>query len=144
MEALLKTHNLRITPIRKKILNLLEDTPYAITHSQLEDILGKEFDRVTTYRTLHTFEEKHLIHRILNDTGAWAYALCRTCDHNHEHEDEKAHHHVQHNHVHFKCEQCQNTVCLDNTAIPIINLPSGYKAQEWQMLVLGICPSCQA
>ena len=134
MEAVLKEYNLRITPIRKKILNLLNETPYAITHSQIEELLGKEFDRVTIYRTLHTFEEKHLIHRILNDTGAWAYALCRTCSH---------HHHVQHNHVHFKCQNCQNTVCLDHTAIPTIALPTGYEAQEWQLLVLGLCPSCQ-
>lgn len=143
MESLLKKHNLRITPIRKRILALLDETPYAITHSQLEDILGKEFDRVTIYRTLHTFEESHIIHRILNDTGAWAYALCRSCEHKHEAEGH-THNHVQHNHVHFKCEKCQNTVCLDNTAIPVIHLPANYIANEWQMLVLGICPNCTA
>jgi Fur family ferric uptake transcriptional regulator len=146
MEELLKRYKIRNTAVRRAVLEFLDRSPHAVTHAQIEEQIGQSFDRVTLYRTLHAFEEQHLIHKILSDSGAWAYALCRDCVHEHEHKlsAEKAAHQHSHNHdhVHFKCETCQHTFCLQQTAIPVINLPSGYQAKDWQLLVTGVCEAC--
>lgn len=144
MEELLKRYKIRNTAVRRAVLEFLDKSPHAVTHAQIEEQIGQQFDRVTLYRTLHAFEEQHLIHKILSDSGVWAYALCRDCAHEKEHhhdEPTQAHSH-NHDHVHFKCESCQHTFCLQQTAIPAINLPAGYKAKDWQLLVTGICEAC--
>ncbi|HPM29029.1 MAG TPA: transcriptional repressor, partial [Chryseolinea sp.] len=46
-----------------------------------------------------------------------------------------------HDHVHFKCEACGQTNCL-NIDVPLIKLPKGYKANEVNLLVQGICDRC--
>jgi len=148
MEELLRSRRLRVTPARKALLSLLAQSTHAITHAQIEEQLGKDFDRVTLYRTLHTFEEQHLVHKILHDAGGWAYAICKNCEHEHEDSHEHAHPHTpqphHHHHAHFKCERCALTFCLEETAIPPLPMPAGYKAHNWQLLVTGVCQRCNA
>ncbi len=142
-EQLLRARKLRVTPARKALLQLLAASTHAITHAQIEEKLGTDYDRVTIYRTLHTFENEHLVHKILSDTGGWAYAICRSCEeeeHAHPHPAHKHQHH--HHHAHFKCERCALTFCLEDTAIPPIPMPAGYSAKDWQLLVTGICEQC--
>ncbi len=141
---LLKKHSLRNTEVRRKVLELFQVTDHAVSHSHIEEQLESQFDRVTLYRTLKSFEENHLIHRILNDSGVVTYALCREQCHEHDHQHEVAHtaHHT-HNHIHFKCEVCQLTFCLEQVGIPPIALPPHYSARSYQVLVTGICEKCQ-
>lgn len=130
-EHLLQQHRLRQTPIRQAALGLFLDTSHALTHQMIEARLGGSFDRVTLYRTLKSFEEKGLIHRIADDSDAVHYALCYDCGHE-QHAD---------NHIHFKCETCGHTFCLEEV-IPQIVVPNQYKITQVQMLVTGKCPSC--
>ena len=45
----------------------------------------KNFDRVTLYRLLNSFEEKGLIHKVFDANGDIFYAKCQVCkDHNHQ------------------------------------------------------------
>jgi Fur family transcriptional regulator, ferric uptake regulator len=85
------------------------------------------------YRTLKTFLDKGLIHKVLDDEGSLKYALCNdpctTSSHRHEH-------------VHFKCTQCGQTSCLD-VEIPLVRLPKGYEAREVNLLIQGTCESCK-
>lgn len=98
----------------------------------LEQQLGAQFDRVTIYRTLKSFEESGLIHRVADDSDSIHYALCKEdCD-EHQHADE---------HVHFKCASCGHTYCLD-VHIPPVALPKNYRAHQYQVLVTGICEKC--
>lgn len=131
---ILKEHNLRITNCRKAVLLTFSDKQSALSHADLEDILKESFDRVTIYRTLKTFLESDLIHKVLDDSGATKYALCV---HNHE----GAHHH-DHEHVHFKCEVCGKTKCIEETTLPKISLPKGFVNKEMSLLVTGVCDEC--
>lgn len=126
---------LRQTAIRAATLDLFLASPYALTHSHLEERLRGEYDRVTIYRTLKTFEEKGIIHRVADDSDSIRYALCNEahCHHDHKHAD---------HHVHFKCERCGNTFCLDHVEVPHVNLPKGYTANDFQFLVIGVCKNC--
>lgn len=128
----LKDYNLRSTSCREDILGTFLNKEVALSHGDIEDSLGDRFDRVTIYRTLKTFLEKGLIHKVLDDEGV-RYALCKDqCS-------EKAHHH---DHIHFKCTECGQTNCLANVHIPAVQLPDGYHASEVNLLIQGRCPAC--
>ena len=131
----LKSFNLRQTDCREEVLGILLEHSFALSHGDIEAQLTDKFDRVTVYRTLKTFLDKGLIHKVLDDEGTTKYALCRDNCHNSEHQ----HHH---DHVHFKCTLCGHTTCLDDVRIPILDLPAGYQRVEINLLVQGICAAC--
>jgi Fur family ferric uptake transcriptional regulator len=133
-DKLLEHHKLRRTKIRLEILNIFLDRNYALAHSEIEETISKEFDRVTIYRTLKSFEEQGLIHRVLDESGAAKYALCL-----HEHNETHKHHDQ---HIHFNCVQCGHTFCLENIPIPEIKLPAPYQLQKFDFLAQGICKNC--
>jgi Fur family ferric uptake transcriptional regulator len=131
---LLKDFDLRTTPTRKEILHLFLKKDYALSHADIEREIDNSMDRVTVYRTLKTFLDKGLIHKVLDDEGSLKYALCNeACS-------TKSHHH---NHVHFKCTRCGQTNCLE-IEIPSVKLPKGYRPEEVNVLVQGVCQHCSA
>ncbi len=131
--ALLRKRQLSITEGRKRILQLFLNKEGALSHGDIEKKAGASFDRVTIYRTLQTFVDKGIIHSIPSADNSVRYALCK---------DECADGHHQHHHVHFVCDQCQQTFCLDEVATPTVKLPRGYKVQEIELLAKGICRAC--
>lgn len=128
----LRRNNLSITESRRKILSLFLDTPDALTHGDIERKAGEKFDRVTVYRTLQTFVEKGIIHTIPTADNAVLYALCKACTEGHHHDD----------HVHFICSNCDTTICLDDVVTPRMELPPGYKAENVQVVINGLCKNC--
>lgn len=136
IEILLKQHKLKRTPTRIEILKLYTNSDHALTHKDIEQELKEQFDRVTIYRTLNTFEEKGIIHKIFDGSSAVKYALCGEECHN----DEEHKHH--HNHVHFTCNNCDKTFCIDEIQTPKINLPKKFKADNIFLVVKGICEDC--
>lgn len=133
-EGILKDFELRKTKSREDILRLFIDNEFALSQSDIENQLSHSLDRVTVYRTVKTFLEKGLIHKILSDEGSPKYALCP---------DECAETEHHHEHVHFKCEECGQTTCIDNIDVPKVTLPAGYDYKESNLLVSGICPECK-
>lgn len=132
LKNVLNNFKLKTTPCRAEVLTLLLGNEHALSHSDIEQQVDQSFDRVTVYRTLRTFLDKGLIHKVLDDEGVTKYALCNECskeEHNHEH-------------VHFKCEQCGHTQCLDQIQIPDISLPAGFRASQKNLLIQGICNQC--
>ena len=129
---LFKEFRLRSTPSRQEILHLFLKREYALSHGDIEKEISNDLDRVTVYRTLKTFLDKGLIHKVLDDAGTLKYALCTDACAG------SIHHH---NHVHFKCTTCGQTNCLD-IEIPSIRLPKGYRASEQDFLVQGVCQGC--
>ncbi len=133
-ETLLKEFHLRNTTPRTCILDEFIKYPYALAHNDLENTLGNKFDRVTIYRTLKTFLENGILHKVLDNDGVVKYAICAT--------HECLHEEHSHSHVHFKCNFCGQTNCLNDIIIPNIQLPNGYKFRETNVLINGICKEC--
>lgn len=131
--AILKDHKLRITDCRQEIISEFLEKKIALSHGDLEETLKNQFDRVTIYRTLKTFVDKDVVHKVLDDQGVTKYALCS--------HDEEEHVH-NHEHVHFKCEVCQETICIESITLPEITLPKGFKKREMNLLVQGVCDKC--
>ncbi|MCY7349891.1 MAG: transcriptional repressor [Cytophagaceae bacterium] len=134
-KSTLKDFNLRLTDCRAEMLVIFNEKGHALSHGDIEGMLTEKFDRVTLYRTLKTFLEKGLIHKVLDDEGGAKYALCRDACHT----TDQQHHH---DHVHFKCNVCGLTNCLDDVRVPTLELPQGYQRRETTLLVQGICPLC--
>ena len=129
---LLRRNHLSVTESRKKILSLFLQQKDALTHGDIEKKAGEKFDRVTIYRTLQTFVEKGIIHSIPTADNSVRYALCKDCSEGHHHDD----------HVHFMCDNCSTTICLDNVVSPKIELPAGYQANDVQVVIHGVCKQC--
>jgi Fur family transcriptional regulator, ferric uptake regulator len=133
IKEILKRNKLSVTASREKILNLFFDQAGALAHGDIEKKAGEKFDRVTVYRTLQVFVEKGIIHTIPTADNSIRYALCKN-------DCEEGHHHDHH--IHFVCNNCQNTFCLDNVVTPDIRLPKGYSASQIEVLVQGTCRNC--
>lgn len=137
--VLLKKHKLRNTEIRRAVLCAFMQVEHALDHAALEDQLGQHVDRVTLYRTLKSFEAKGLIHRIANEKGTLEYGLCQGyCSHQEEHLQHKH----SDEHVHFHCQRCNKTLCLNEQKLPKFDMPKGYSAEDVQILINGTCPDC--
>ena len=130
---LLKRRGLSITEGRKRILGLFINQQGALSHGDLEKKAGVGFDRVTIYRTLQTFVEKGIVHTIPSADNQTRYALCKEECSDGQH---------RHHHVHFVCQNCSKTFCLDEVATPTVRLPKGYAVQQIEMLVQGTCRHC--
>ena len=132
IKSILKTHKLRITDCRIDVMNHFMNSKNALSQSDLEHTFD-QYDRVTLYRTLHSFLDSGIIHKIPNNQGTATYGLCYdTCEpHNHNH-----------NHIHFKCNNCGQIECLDDRAVPSVSIPSGYKIENINLIVDGICATC--
>jgi Fur family ferric uptake transcriptional regulator len=128
----LKSHKLRTTACREDVLEVFMTKNTALSHGDIENELVSEFDRVTIYRTLKSFLEKGIIHKVLDDEGV-RYALCQ---------DNCSDDHHQHDHVHFKCTNCGETNCIQDVEVPALRLPAGYESREVNLLIQGICPTC--
>ena len=129
---ILKLHGLRLTDCRKQVMGVFLRQEHAIGQPELERQLA-DFDRVTIYRTLHTFMDKGIIHQVLDNVGGAKYALCSAECNEHNHEDE---------HVHFKCVVCNVLKCIA-VEIPNVALPVGHTFQKADLLISGICDGCQ-
>jgi Fur family ferric uptake transcriptional regulator len=131
---ILKRNTLSVTESRKAILDLFIDADGALAHADIEKNISNDFDRVTVYRTLQTFFENGIIHQIPTTDNTVLYALCKDkCEAGHHHDE----------HVHFICNLCDKTICLDDITVPQVKLPKGFKPLQKAMVVKGICAECK-
>lgn len=131
---ILKRSGLSVTDGRKRILKLFLGREAALSHADIERNTDAAFDRVTVYRTLQTFLDKGIIHQIPTTDNSILYALCK-------HKCEEGKHHD--NHVHFICDCCDKTTCLDDVIVPAVKLPNGFMPINSAMIVRGICTDCK-
>ncbi len=135
VSEILKRSQLSVTDSRKRILEFFHQSSGALAHADIERLSGEQFDRVTIYRTLQTFVEKGIIHSIPTADNSIRYALCKDdCAEGHHHD----------NHIHFVCDKCGTTFCLDHVSIPAVQLPMGFTSSQTDVIVSGVCKQCNA
>ncbi|MFK7951443.1 MAG: Fur family transcriptional regulator [Ekhidna sp.] len=132
IKNILKNHNLRITDCRMDVIQFFIDERNAHSQGDLENKF-KQYDRVTLYRTLNSFLESGILHKIPNATGVATYGLCHETCSPEQHD---------HNHIHFKCNNCGQIECLDDETVPMVSLPNGYRIEAVNMIVDGVCAKC--
>lgn len=122
---------IRPTAVRLLVLKAMLDFTSAFNLADLEQTL-ETIDKSTLYRTIKLFQDKLLIHSIDDGSGSVKYSVCRSgCSCRPEDL-----------HVHFYCEHCGLTYCLENIAIPDIQLPAGFKTDGVNFVLKGVCSTC--
>src|SRR6218665_3511585 len=132
VEEILQKHNLKNTKLRKAVLSLLIDSDKGLSHQDLSKELDVEFDRVTLFRTLHSFEENGILHKIIdpNGTAKYAYSLPEQLD-------------KEHCHAHFICLKCEQVFCLDEVfPLDQVKVPKGFGKKAIDVQVKGFCNRC--
>lgn len=127
---LMKNHGIRPTANRIIVAQALAEESRPLTMTELEDRIGS-IDKSGIFRTLTLFKECHFVH-ILEDAEGTRYELCHSLNHQEDNDM----------HVHFHCEHCGATVCLEDIPVPEVALPEGYTMQSVSFVVKGICPKC--
>ena len=135
VETFLRSSGLRKTPVRVGVVEVLTKAARPMSVPQ---ILGKlkSVDSVTVYRTLGTFVEKGIVHRIRSEDRSWLYAIG------------SAHKTHEHKHPHFVCEECGKVECLEQSVIPqdfvkSLGVERDYSVSYPEVVLHGTCPSCK-
>lgn len=127
---LLEERGIRATANRILVAVALADAGRPLSMTELEDLIGS-VDKSGIFRSLSIFKENHLVHTIEDSEGT-RYELCLSHDSGHDDDT----------HIHFYCERCHRTFCLENIHIPPVGLPKGYEARTSNYVLKGICPYC--
>jgi len=135
-DAMLKKSGLRRTPVRLAILDLLAESGQPLGVPEILSRLAAGTDIVTIYRTLNTFSESKIVHRIRAEDRSWRYAFG---------ESEKQ---TAHTHPHFVCDECGKVECLADAAVPSNLVPSlrinrKYTVRFPEVILHGVCPKCR-
>lgn len=129
--VLLDEHDIKPTANRLIVLRTLDGAGRPMSLTELENKI-QTIDKSGIFRTLSLFREQHLVHVIEDGGDGVRYELCHS--HHDEIDDDL--------HVHFYCEQCHQTYCLDHIPVPGIELPEGFIMSSVNYMVKGICPHC--
>jgi len=120
------------TANRIVVVKALEAAGRPMSLSELEyKILT--IDKSGVFRALTLFKKHHLVHVIEDGGDGVRYELCHS--HDGEVDDDL--------HVHFYCERCRRTYCLEDIPIPEVVLPAGFEMTSVNFMVKGICPQCK-
>lgn len=128
----LEKHGVKPTANRIVVYEALASSYRPMSLAELERKI-LTIDKSGIFRALSLFRENHLLHVIEDGGDGVRYELC------HSHDDS-----VDDDvHVHFFCEHCRRTFCLEDIRVPEVRLPDGYEMSSVNYLVKGICPQCR-
>ncbi len=114
---IIKDKNLKLTPARVEILEILVTRNRPISYEDIKDELS--MDKATFYRNIAKFEEN---------------AIIRSFESN----DKKRYFSLEQNfHPHFICTKCNTISCLSEKNLIDMD---GYKIES--IIIKGICPLC--
>ncbi len=131
---LLTAHGIRPTVNRILTVRALGKADRPMSLSELEyKILT--VDKSGIFRALTLFREHHLVHVIDSGGDGVRYELCLSHNHDEGGEDDDLH-------VHFYCERCHRTFCIDNVPVPTVPLPDNYTQTSVNYVIKGYCPEC--
>lgn len=131
IEEMFALRKIRPTAIRTMVLRAMIGHTSAFSLPDLEEELAT-VDKSTLSRTIRLFHEHHLIHSIDDGSGAVKYSVCRDdcqCA-------------LGDLHVHFHCNRCGNTYCMEHISIPNIALPEKFTLESVNFVMKGICAQC--
>jgi Fur family ferric uptake transcriptional regulator len=131
VEILLQ-HNIKKTSPRVAIIQALQKGGIPLSEAEIKVEMGDLYDRITFYRSVKTLMEAGVLHRIVVDNTTVKYAM-NHCEECHRHEPD---------HVHFFCKKCHALQCLNVTKIPTYDLPNGFMADEYEVIIKGLCINC--
>ncbi|MBO7574368.1 MAG: transcriptional repressor [Bacteroidales bacterium] len=128
--SLMQEHGIKPTANRILILKALLQAGRPLAQTEIETAL-ESVDKSIISRTLATFREHHLLHTLSGEDYV-RYEVCHCAE---EGEDNDRH-------VHFHCEVCGRTFCLEELPVPAVRLPDGFSVENVEYMAHGVCPAC--
>lgn len=122
-----------IRPTANRIL-VYDTLARQTTPLSIKDIetLILSMDKSSIFRVMTLFIEHDVVHTFENGRGIVNYELCG--------ESGKCDHHD--NHIHFYCEVCGRSFCMEDAHIPEHRLPDGFHPHSFSFVIKGECPNC--
>jgi Fur family ferric uptake transcriptional regulator len=127
---MLQERSIKPTANRLLIVRTLANAGRPLSMAEIESD-AKTIDKSIISRTLSLFRDKHLVHAVEAGGDSVRYELCRS-HFDDEHDDM---------HVHFYCERCHRTFCLESP-VPCVEVPEGYLVTSVNYMIKGVCPEC--
>ena len=128
----LESKGIRPTANRILVMKTLmgEQNPQSLSNLERKMV---SMDKSSIFRTLTLFLEHDVVHAFEDGRGVLCYELCEekgACDH-HD------------GHIHFYCESCQRSFCMEDIHIPSFELPEGSYPHSISFVIKGECPDCR-
>lgn len=128
----LESKGIRATANRILVMKTLmgEQNPQSLSNLERKMV---SMDKSSIFRTLTLFLEHDVVHAFEDGRGVLCYELCEekgACDH-HD------------GHIHFYCESCQRSFCMEDIHIPSFELPEGFYPHSISFVIKGECPECR-
>ena len=128
----LESKGIRPTANRILVMKTLmgEQNPQSLSKLERKMV---SMDKSSIFRTLTLFLEHDVVHAFEDGRGVLCYELCEekgACDH-HD------------GHIHFYCESCQRSFCMEDIHIPSFELPEGFYPHSISFVIKGECPDCR-
>lgn len=134
VNSILHDYKLKSTKIRQAVLSLFLKTETGLSHTDISRSLNIPFDRVTLFRTLSSFEEAGVLHKIIGLNGTAQYAISSL----NKPENKECH-------AHFICLRCEEIFCIDTTVDDqFIKIPFDFQQISLDIKVKGYCNKCLA
>ena len=132
MISRLESKGIRPTANRILVMKTLmgEQNPQSLSNLERKMV---SMDKSSIFRTLTLFLEHDVVHAFEDGRGVLCYELCEekgACDH-HD------------GHIHFYCESCQRSFCMEDIHIPSFELPEGFYPHSISFVIKGECPACR-
>ena len=129
MISRLESKGIRPTANRILVMKTLmgEQNPQSLSNLERKMV---SMDKSSIFRTLTLFLEHDVVHAFEDGRGVLCYELCEekgACDH-HD------------GHIHFYCESCQRSFCMEDIHIPSFELPEGFYPHSISFVIKGECP----
>ena len=131
-EERLEAKGIRPTANRILVLKALGEAGHPMSLTDLETQI-ESMDKSSVFRTLTLFLEKDLVHSFEDGRGIINYELCTEeghCDH----------HDAQ---IHFNCERCHRSYCMEHINLDWMQVPEGCEPRAYSFVIKGICPRCK-
>ena len=128
----LESKGIRPTANRILVMKTLmgEQNPQSLSNLERKMV---SMDKSSIFRTLTLFLEHDVVHAFEDGRGVLCYELCEekgACDH-HD------------GHIHFYCESCERSFCMEDIHIPSFELPEGFYPHSISFVIKGECPDCR-
>ena len=133
IETILTSKGIKPTSNRILVLRELTNATRPVSLADLETALDT-LDKTSIFRVLELFAENDIVHVLEDGSRSLKYELC--------HGDSR--HSISDQHVHFYCERCMQTFCLEDIGVPEIAIPAGFIPRSVNYMLKGLCPKCSS
>ncbi len=134
IENMLNDKGIKPTANRILVMKELIKASHPMSLADLEIALEFSMDKTSIFRVLELFAEKDAVHVIEDGSRSLKYEICRGVDK----------HSIADQHVHFYCERCKETFCLEAVNVPMIDIPQGFRPHSVNYVIKGTCSKCNS